>query len=106
MWNVIWERLEVWVCKENGMSFKKLIICDMQLYNDLDVDGDEVEDFMEYFFEEFFIDYGDYNFDYYFVVEGFNLIEIFLFMILKKKWVFYDRLFIIFGMFYQVVFDG
>lgn len=106
MRNVTWERLEAWVRKENGTSPKKLITRDTQLYNDLDVDGDEAEDFMEHFFEEFSIDCGDYNFDHYFVVEGFSPIEIFLLMISKKKRASYDRPPITLGMLYQAALDG
>jgi len=103
---IAWERLEAWVRKENSTSPKKLITRDTQLYNDLDVDGEEAVDFMEHFFEEFSIDYGDYNFDHYFVAEGFSPLEIFLLMISKKKRASYDRPPITLGMLYQAALDG
>ena len=106
MRDITWERLEAWVRKENSTSPKKLITRDTQLYNDLDVDGEEAVDFMEHFFEEFSIDYGDYNFDHYFVAEGFSPLEIFLLLISKKKRASYDRPPITLGMLYQAALDG
>lgn len=103
---IAWERLEAWVRKENSTSPKKLITRDTQLYNDLDVDGEEAVDFMEHFFAEFSIDYGDYNFDHYFVAEGFSPLEIFLLMISKKKRASYDRPPITLGMLQQAALDG
>lgn len=106
MRDITWERLEAWVRKENSTSPKKLITRDTQLYNDLDVDGEEAVDFMEHFFEEFSIDFGDYNFDHYFVPEGFSPLEIFLLLISKKKRASYDRPPITLGMLYQAALDG
>lgn len=106
MRDITWKKLEAWVRKENCTSPKKLLTRDTQLNDDLDVTGDDADDFMEHFFEEFSIDYGDYNFDHYFVAEGFSPIEIFLLMISKKKRASYDRPPITLGMLYQAALDG
>lgn len=103
---IAWERLEAWVRKENATSPKKQLTRDTQLDDDLDVTGDEAEDFMEHFFEEFSIDFGDYNFDHYFVPEGFSPLETFLLLISKKKRASYDRSPITLGMLHQAALDG
>ncbi|MBP1317658.1 DUF1493 family protein [Herbaspirillum sp. 1130] len=103
---IAWERLEAWVRQEHGTNPKKPITRDTQLDEDLHVNGDDAVDFMEHFFEEFSIDFGDYNFDHYFVPEGFSPLEIFLLLIWKKKRASYDRPPITLGMLYQAALDG
>jgi hypothetical protein len=103
---IAWERLEAWVRQEHGTNPKKPITRDTQLDEDLHVNGDDAVDFMEHFFEEFSIDFGDYNFDHYFVPEGFSPLEIFLLLISKKKRASYDRPPITLGMLYQAALDG
>ncbi|WP_039789250.1 DUF1493 family protein [Herbaspirillum huttiense] len=106
MRNITWERFEAWVRKENGTNPKTPLTRDTQLNNDLDVTGDDAVDFMQHFFEEFTVDYGDYSFDRYFVAEGFSPLELLLLLVSKKKRASYDRPPVTLRMLHQAALDG
>lgn len=106
MCDITWERLEAWVRKENDTSSKKILTRDTRLYEDLHIDGDDAVDFMQHFFDEFSIDYGDYSFDHYFIAEGFSPLELFLLLVSKKKRASYDRPPVTLRMLHQAALDG
>ncbi|MFM0069402.1 DUF1493 family protein [Paraburkholderia aspalathi] len=61
------------------------------LENDLDLTGDEADDFMGKFFEKFKVEPGDYDFRRYFSEEGFNLFATIAMPFFKKKRKKYDK---------------
>jgi hypothetical protein len=68
-----WAEIEAFVRKERGTLARQVITPATRLEDDLDVTGDDADQFMERFFDHFHVDTGDYNFNRYFLTEGSGL---------------------------------
>jgi hypothetical protein len=86
-----WIKLELFVRKEAGLSPKKIVRPTDSLKNDLDLTGDDANDFMAKFFDQFKVEPGDYTFRQYFCEEGFNIIGIVPLLFSKKARKKYDK---------------
>ncbi|MFM0069017.1 DUF1493 family protein [Paraburkholderia aspalathi] len=65
-----WDELEAFVRKEVGLGGQKPLSPATRLYEDLGQTGDDANEFMGRFFEEFGITPGDFDFHRYFLMEG------------------------------------
>jgi hypothetical protein len=78
----IWEKLESFARKE-VVPFKKTKLDRYTLLeNDLDITGDDSDEFMEEFFKSFNVDPGDFDLGRYFEGEGVSIFAIFYPLIL------------------------
>lgn len=89
--NSVWENLESFVRVEAGISGRKTLTRQLGLESDLDLTGDDADDFMGKFFEKFEVKHGDFQFDRYFCGEGFNPFVILGFLFSAKLRRKYDR---------------
>lgn len=80
-----WIELETFIRKEAGIRASRPVNRSDRLEDDLDLTGDDADDFMGKFFERFPVKYGDYEFHRYFSEEGFNLFSILLLSFSKKQ---------------------
>jgi hypothetical protein len=87
----IWEELELFVRSETEISKHQALTRGLNLEKDLDLTGDDADDFMGKFFEKFRIEHGDFDFDRYFSPEGFNLFVVIGFAFSKKSRRKYDK---------------
>ncbi|RDJ99634.1 DUF1493 family protein [Paraburkholderia lacunae] len=91
MTSTTWLELELFIRSETGIRSSKSVKPSDSLENDLDITGDEADDFMGKFFEKFKVEHGDYDFQRYFSEEGFNLFAIIAMPFSKKKREKYDK---------------
>jgi hypothetical protein len=84
MENSAWEELEAFVRREVDMARGKTLVRTLSLEIDLNLTGDDADDFMGKYFEKFKVQHGDFEFQRYFSEEGFSLFEI-IGMIFSKK---------------------
>jgi hypothetical protein len=84
MTHSVWEQLESFVRKEAGLAAGQSLNRALGLEIDLDVTGDDADDFMGKFFEKFNVGHGDFEFDRYFSGEGLNFFVI-VWMIFSKR---------------------
>lgn len=82
--NSIWEELESFVRSEAEVSKNKILARQLGLERDMDLTGDDADDFMGKFFEKLKINHGDFEFSRYFSEEGFGPVVI-IGMIFSKK---------------------
>jgi len=87
----IWNELESFVIKQAGVSNKKILTKLITLEDDLDITGDDADDFMGKFFSQFKVDHGDFSLDRYFCGEGFNPFEMIAMIFSKKTRKKYDK---------------
>jgi hypothetical protein len=106
MENSIWEELESFIRKEAGVGNKKILAKSDTLERDLDITGDDAEDFMGNFFLTFKVDHGDFSLDQYFSGEGFNPFEMIAMIFSKKTRQKYDKEPVTLGMLEAAVLAG
>nr|WP_063801231.1 DUF1493 family protein [Burkholderia ubonensis] len=82
--NTTHARLEAFIRHATGMSTNRPLKPTDRLESDLDITGDDADDFMGAFFDQFSVEPGDYRFDRYFSEEGFNPFAIALLLFSKK----------------------
>ncbi|WP_321804781.1 DUF1493 family protein [Burkholderia sp. BCC1993] len=70
MENVRWDEIERFVRSEIGLGKSMPLSAATRLWEDLGQTGDEADDFMGHFFERFSIDAGNFDFHWYFLMEG------------------------------------
>ena len=85
MESALWQELESFVRTETGISRKAVLTAETRLTDDLDLTGDDAEEFMEKFFIRFRVELGDFQFDRYFVGEGSGLILLLLTLLSRKR---------------------
>jgi hypothetical protein len=96
--NSMWDELEAFVRAETEISKQKPLSRQLSLENDLDLTGDDADDFMGKFFEKFKVDHGDFEFDRYFSPEGFNPFSLLATVFSKKARAKYDKAQLTLGM--------
>lgn len=106
MENSVWAELESFVRNEIGVRESKRLTRELSLEKDLDVTGDDADDFMGKFFERFKVEHGDFEFQRYFSVEGFNPLEIIGMIFSKKIRQKYDKIPLTLGMLEKAVESG
>ncbi|SAK41062.1 acyl carrier protein [Caballeronia pedi] len=77
-----WGQLELFVRSETGA--RKVLTRQLTLEKDLDLTGDDADDFMGKFFEKFEVKHGDFDLNRYFSGEGFNPFVIIGFLFSRK----------------------
>jgi hypothetical protein len=87
----IWDELESFVRSEAEVGKHRALTRGLNLETDLDLTGDDADDFMGKFFEKFKVEHGDFDFDRYFSAEGFNLFVVIGFFFSKKLRRKYDK---------------
>lgn len=80
-----WSKLHAFTEKEGGPGPGKTVISRSDsLFDDLHLEGDDANEFMEKFFATFPVERGDYDFYRYFSEEGFNVFEVLPLLFSKK----------------------
>jgi hypothetical protein len=80
-----WTQLESFVRAETGSFSRQVITPSTSLEDDLDLTGDDADDFMAKFFAHFKIDAGDFDSGRYHLGEGSGLVLLFATLLSKKK---------------------
>ncbi|WP_028218230.1 DUF1493 family protein [Paraburkholderia oxyphila] len=86
-----WMELESFTRTEAGVRASKPVTASDRLEDDLDLTGDDADEFMGKFFERFPVKPGDYEFSRYFSEEGFNLLAILAMPFSRKQQKKYDK---------------
>lgn len=100
-----WEDLEAFVRKEARISPKKAITPESTVGRDLGQHGDDADEFMQHFFEVFYLDRGDYNFHRYFLMEGEGILYHFIMRLMRKPHSFKRETMTV-GMLHQALING
>lgn len=81
----IWNALINLISQKTGFNNTSSLSRQSTLNRDIGLEGDDADEFMAAYFDHFKMDYGDYDWSYYFGEEGFNPISVLIDVIKRKS---------------------